>query len=169
MNQPSRRQRILERVTRPLRKRTYNKRRDGLIVSNYKWKQDQPVLNERYNPLAVDEDICFFEPPAVPPKWDDEEQKAKFFEAQEKQSEVEKFLRRVKRDLKKKKFVNSNGRLDLRYNPLSNDEDINLPTRHPAQWWNSEERMDDLENHKLDTRYNPLANDEDFFIPIRAA
>ena len=42
---------------------------------------------------------------------------------------VEQFLRRVKRDLKKKKFVNSSGRLDMRYNPLANDEDINIPIR----------------------------------------
>ena len=39
-------------------------------------------------------------------------------------------------------------RLDMRYNPLANDEDICIPRR-------------------LDMRFNPLACDEDFFLPQR--
>jgi hypothetical protein len=170
MKNPTRRQRILERVTRPFRKRAYNKRRDRTIVSNYKWENDMPKLDASFNPLADDEHVCFFPPPEVPPKWDDEAQKDKFFDREP--SEVEKFLQRVKKDLKKKKFVNpGTGRLDMRYNPLAVDDGCCFPVRrepHPS-WYNDEERMDDLENHKLDTRYNPLANDEDFFIPVRAA
>ena len=69
-------------------------------------------------------------------------------------------------------MVNPNNNfLDMRYNPLANDEDICFFGRtiaRPADWedWETEEI---LENHKLDMRYNPLANDEDFFIPVRAA
>lgn len=43
---------------------------------------------------------------------------------------VEGFLRKAKRDLKKKKMVNpSTGRLDMRYNPLSRDEDFFIGVR----------------------------------------
>ena len=43
---------------------------------------------------------------------------------------VESFLQRAKRDLKKKKFVDPNsGRLNMRYNPLAQDEDFFLPVR----------------------------------------
>ena len=69
-------------------------------------------------------------------------------------------------------------RLDMRFNPMADDEDICIPVRaghvieilprHPAAGCNDEVYMDDLENHKLDMRYDPLANGEDFFIPVRA-
>lgn len=92
--------------------------------------------------------------------------------ASETRSEVEEFLRRVKRDFKKKRFVDPRtDRLDLRYNPLANDEDINIAIRHdphPA-WFADEDRHEIDENLKLDERYNPFANDEDFFIPVRTA
>ena len=43
---------------------------------------------------------------------------------------VESFLQRAKRDLKKNKFVDPNtGKLNMRYNPLANDEDFFLPVR----------------------------------------
>jgi len=43
---------------------------------------------------------------------------------------VESFLKRAKRDLKKKKMVNPNNNfLDMRYNPLSNDEDFFIAVR----------------------------------------
>jgi len=43
---------------------------------------------------------------------------------------VESFLQRAKRDLKKKKFVDPrSGKLNMRYNPLANDEDFFLPVR----------------------------------------
>jgi len=45
-------------------------------------------------------------------------------------SDAEAFLRRVKRQFKKKKFVNpSTSRLDMRFNPLSDDEDFWFPQR----------------------------------------
>ncbi len=43
---------------------------------------------------------------------------------------VESFLKRAKRDLKKKKMVNPNNNfLDMRYNPLANDEDFFIAVR----------------------------------------
>ena len=65
---------ILERLTRPLRKRAYNKRRDRIILANFKWKENKPILDMHYNPLAVDaeEDVCFFpRRPAHPADWED--------------------------------------------------------------------------------------------------
>ena len=47
---------------------------------------------------------------------------------------VESFLKRAKRDLKKKKMVNPNNNfLDMRYNPLSNDEDFFIAVRDGRQ------------------------------------
>lgn len=43
---------------------------------------------------------------------------------------VESFLRKTKRDLKKKKLVNPRtGRLDMRYNPMSHDDDLIIAVR----------------------------------------
>lgn len=45
-------------------------------------------------------------------------------------NKVESFLRRAKRDLKKRKMVNPNNNfLDMRYNPLANDEDYIIAVR----------------------------------------
>lgn len=46
------------------------------------------------------------------------------------ESEVDQFIRRVKRDFTKEKFVDPiTGKLDLRYNPLADDCCILLPCR----------------------------------------
>jgi len=172
MKKPTRRIQILERITRPLRRRKYNKNRDAIILSKAKHEYDGSRLDLRWNPL--EDDGCCGIPvrSEVPPKWNDEEQKVKFFEEQEKPSKITEFLRRAKKDLTKKKMVNPNNNfLDMRYNPLAMDEDICIfgpITPHPAMC-NDEEALETLENHKLDARYNPLANDEDFFIAVRAA
>lgn len=44
-------------------------------------------------------------------------------------AEAWKHLNNVKNEFKKKKFVNTSGHLDMRYNPLANDEDIFIPVR----------------------------------------
>lgn len=46
-------------------------------------------------------------------------------------NKVESFLRKAKQDLKKKKIVNPRtGQLEMRYNPMANDEDFFLATRN---------------------------------------
>jgi hypothetical protein len=107
-------------------------------------------------------------------------------------SPTEQWLKKVKADFKKRRLINpSTGRLDLRFNPLSMDEDINIPIRdEPGQYYQqadpSEElaflewmeekgiklpKKDILRNddkwHGLDVHFNPLDCDEDFFIPHR--
>jgi len=113
-------------------------------------------------------------------------------------SPTERWLRKVKADFKKVRLINpTTGRLDMRFNPLANDEDINCPCHysggrvpgcpfHPEQGDPSEElaflewmekrgvklpKKDILRNddkwRKLDMTFNPLDNDEDFFIPQR--
>jgi len=43
--------------------------------------------------------------------------------------EAWKHLNNVRNEFKKKKFVNASGHLDMRYNPLANDEDLFIPVR----------------------------------------
>lgn len=76
----------------------------------------------------------------------------------EHHSPTERWLRKMKADFKKQRLINpSTGKLDLRFNPLSNDEHICGP------YGLSDETLDG-DNKQLDMTFNPL-NGEDFCIP----
>jgi len=102
------------------------------------------------------------------------------------------WLRKLRAEFKKKRVINPRtGRLDIRFNPLAIDEEINCPCHYGApscglhpdpseelaflEWMEKRgvelPKKDILKNdnkwHGLDVRYNPLDCDEDFFIPQR--
>lgn len=127
----------LELLTRPLRRKWWRRRRERRIKAHERWGELQDKLNVRqFNPLETDEDICFFPPGAIPCTWEERDHadikkdvhrwvEKKLRRWNRSHSKAEAFLRRVKKDLKKKKFVGVDHGPDW-VNPLANDEDGGL-------------------------------------------
>jgi hypothetical protein len=113
------------------------------------------------------------------------------------QEHVDRYLAKLRAEFKKKRLINpTTGRLDIRFNPLAMDEEINCPCHYggpPSRCLIHKEQSDPSEElaflewlkertgdvpknnvlrnddkwRKLDLNYNPMENDEDFFIPQR--
>ena len=108
---------------------------------------------------------------------------------------TETWIWKMRRDFKKQRLINPDtGRLDLKFNPLAIEDDINCPCHytgghripgcpfHPEENDPSEElaflewlerkginlpEKDILRNDDKWRGYNPMSNDKDFYIPQR--
>jgi hypothetical protein len=192
----------LELLSRPLRKRHWERRRQWIA-------QFHKPIDENYNPLAESDHVCFpGGPPEIPCAWEERDaedvkqdvhrwldKRRELWKKrreilmdsrtgrvaehdldtgnvnlgeglQAKMFEVEEFLQRAKKDLKKKKFVGGLstpiGSLPEGYVPLPESEDRWIDVGH------AQERLSAImDYYARHYRWNPLEMDEDINFACR--